>query len=121
MGNAWDELHGGQANQQRTQKRQNSASQPGQESRGKSSGNGFHRQCEWNDHGQPCQTEGHLSQSVVGGGPWYCRKHFGELMGWEDSDKPPTRGDDGFVSTPTVDEMRKRLKPRHLWPKSSGS
>ena len=40
------------------------------------------RTCAWNDHGLPCHLIGHLSQTTLGSGPWYCRDHFAMLMGW---------------------------------------
>lgn len=39
----------------------------------------FDKQCAWNDHGYRCQVDGWLSESVQGGGPWYCRAHFADL------------------------------------------
>src|SRR3990167_9752469 len=40
------------------------------------------RLCAWNDHGMSCHLPGHLSQTVHGTGPWYCRSHFAQIMGW---------------------------------------
>lgn len=43
---------------------------------------GFHRQCEWDDHGVRCDMPGHMAQTTLGAGPWYCFKHFAKLLGW---------------------------------------
>jgi len=40
------------------------------------------KQCAFNDHGYRCQNDGHLSSTVYGEGPWYCRDHFARIMGW---------------------------------------
>lgn len=39
----------------------------------------YDKQCPWNDHGYRCQENGWISESVNGGGPWYCRAHFADL------------------------------------------
>jgi len=38
--------------------------------------------CPFNDHGHICGQPGSLSESTIGGGPWYCSKHWGILKGW---------------------------------------
>jgi len=37
--------------------------------------------CPFNDHGHICGLRGSLSDSIVGGGPWYCPDHFWLLKG----------------------------------------
>lgn len=39
--------------------------------------------CAWNDHGTQCGCRGVASTSTVGGGPWYCREHWGRLQGYD--------------------------------------
>lgn len=41
----------------------------------------YDKQCSWRERGEQCQHYGGLSPGVVGG-PWYCRTHFAQLMGW---------------------------------------
>lgn len=40
------------------------------------------KRCCWNDFGVPCDKVGHMSTGTTGDGPWYCRDHFADLMGW---------------------------------------
>ncbi len=40
------------------------------------------KQCIWKTDGYQCQNDGHLSNSTLGAGPWYCRVHFAKLMSW---------------------------------------
>ena len=37
------------------------------------------KQCSWNDHGHRCESQGWMSQSTNGSGPWFCGRHFDEL------------------------------------------
>jgi len=37
--------------------------------------------CPFNDHGRVCGKRGSLSDSTLGGGPWYCPEHFWLLKG----------------------------------------
>jgi hypothetical protein len=37
--------------------------------------------CRWNDHGHICGKRGSLSDSIGGGGPWYCSEHYWALKG----------------------------------------
>jgi hypothetical protein len=32
--------------------------------------------CTFNDHGHICGLRGSMSDSTVGGGPWYCSRHY---------------------------------------------
>lgn len=41
------------------------------------------RLCQWDDHGLSCAAAGHMSTGTTGDGPWYCRDHFADLMGWQ--------------------------------------
>lgn len=41
-------------------------------------------QCAWTDHGSRCSHEGTISDSTVGGGPWYCRRHNAQRFGRKD-------------------------------------
>lgn len=38
-------------------------------------------QCAWNDHGYRCGNGGVFSESLTGGGPWYCREHDAKRRG----------------------------------------
>ncbi len=44
--------------------------------------------CPWNDHGDICARRGSFSESIVGGGPWYCREHWARLH----NQSPPRAG-----------------------------
>jgi hypothetical protein len=65
------------------------------------------RLCPWNDHGDVCGRPGHLSDSVVGGGPWYCREHFARLKGWSSWEAAVT--DESMAA---VDARVNKLVPR---------
>lgn len=53
--------------------------------------------CAWNNHGHTCDEYGPLSLGTNGEGPWYCRKHFGELMRWATDKIVPVEGQVGKV------------------------
>ena len=65
------------------------------------------RQCSWRDNGYQCQNEGHLAQTVHGGGPWYCRAHFATLTGRENWKAPNLD-----MSQKAIDERVNKIVPR---------
>lgn len=74
------------------------------------------RLCAFNDHGYVCHLPGHLSTGTLGGGPWYCRKHFARLMGW-----PSWEATVQSDSIEIVDQRVNKIIPRldgesdHAW------
>jgi hydroxymethylpyrimidine/phosphomethylpyrimidine kinase len=53
-----------------------------------------------------------MSDGLLGGGPWYCARHFSKLHGMGDP-VAPARNSDGLITTPVIEEMRKLLKPQN--------
>ena len=76
----------------------------------------FEKQCAWTELGYRCQADGHLAQTIHGGGPWYCRAHFAALNNWP-AWKAPVKD----FSQEAIDARVNKLVPRlpgeseHAW------
>lgn len=68
---------------------------------------GSDTQCSWTDHGSRCSHDGTISESTVGGGPWYCRRHNALRFGRPDPGVflPPPRDLSGYGIRPESDEI----------------
>ena len=68
---------------------------------------GSDTRCAWTDHGLRCASDGTISDSTVGGGPWYCRRHNALRFGRPDPGYrlPPVRDLSGYGIRPEPDEI----------------
>lgn len=55
--------------------------------------------CAWSETGQRCYEPGTFSESMQGGGPWYCRRHEHMRLG---------RADPGYKSVETPEQRYER-------------
>lgn len=72
--------------------------------------------CEWNEMGTSCPHRGILSPGNLGYGPWYCREHFCELLGYPDMKAEGLRGN-RLSKTPlhsfAVDEILEKIRKKY--------
>lgn len=62
------------------------------------------RQCIWKTDGHRCQSDGSISLSTYGGGPWYCPDHFFSLK---------VKGPEHPEVMAKIDERVNRIVPRN--------
>ena len=53
--------------------------------------------CAWNDHGYGCPHKGIISNTVTGGGSWYCREHWESI-----NDRTPSERGNAVPAQPRM-------------------